>query len=138
MVMTEKFTLSNGKEVKVSVHRNGTSSVMLNGNHYKYKVIVEVNNITKYFNFHDSIANYISGAYPIVGECLGCVLMDAFDYYQNSNPQDFANEFGYEIGTREFVRAYNGCEKAYYKMLSMLSLDEMYELYDFLAEKGYV
>ena len=27
-------------------------------------------------------------------------------------------------------------EKTYYKMLSMLSLDEMYELYDFLAEKG--
>ena len=136
--MTEKFTLSNGKEVKVSVRRNGTSSVMLNGKHYKYKVIVEVNNITKYFNFHDSIANYIRGAYPIVGECLRCVLMDAIAYNDNRHPQDFANEFGYEVGTREFVRVYNGCEKAYYKMLSMLSLDEMYELYDFLAEKEYV
>lgn len=117
-----------GKDVKVSCFKYKTSSLYNNLKHNLYKICINVGGKKMFFKYHDSVYNYARGGYPNTNDIVKKLIEDAWDYDDNRNVKTFANRFGYKLD-KETHLDFRDCEKAYYKLKTMLSNKEIEKLY---------
>ena len=137
--MTKTYTLSNGKEVKVTAKNKRVAKKFFNAEHYAYTIVVEVSgsDITYKTTFHDSVADYRSGKTnldELIDNGIYCVILDADSYKANPKYEDFINEFGYDDNA-EGRGVYNACKKTAEALAAMLTDDEIDSLYEEAYEK---
>jgi hypothetical protein len=128
--MEKIYTLKSGRTVTVSANRKRISHTW-GGAHYAYTAMIAVDGEHYKTAFHDSVANYWRGvSYPegMTDSILECSVLDAFSYEQNPYLADFLQAYGYEYGSREGERAFNGCREASEQLRRMLSTEDLNEI----------
>ena len=108
--------------------------------HNKFKISVKnlETNKTINFYFYDSLVNTKKGKTELTEEdliyCFKMFLEDSLDYIQNTNIDDFAEEFGF-TKISEAIRAFKGCKRQFEKCLKLgISEEELYDLLNCIIE----
>lgn len=128
--MTKTYTLSNGREVKVTA-KNKRVSKHWGTEHYAYTIVIDVDGDSYKTTYHDSGMNYVRGvSYPktLIGNAVNCILLDADSYDCNPTLVDFLDEYGYDSEGDEGRKAFEGCREAYEAMNRLLGRNERNEL----------
>lgn len=91
--------------------------------HNKYRVILIRANGSYDFDFYDSYQNYINHKKPTAYDVLAC--LEKYEY--PTDPWEFADEFGYEIKSKEdyeFVRKIaESCREQYDALVKLYGKD---------------
>lgn len=119
----------NGKEVHVGCYLHGTSS-MYGGRHNLYKIRIEALGRVVFLRYHDSVANYLRGGYPLMEDVVRRLIEDSREYASCRKMEVFAGKNGYDMD-RETASDFSDCSKAYHKLRSILSpcdIDRLYEI----------
>lgn len=139
--MVHTYTLSNGKEVKVTLKNKRVNKKFFgrDAEHYAYTVIIEVegSKLAYKTTFHDSIANFRSGKGPsvdLIDDGVYSIIMDADSYKQCPKYTDFINELGYEDDA-EGRRVYKACKETSDILNAMFTEEEIDSLYEECYEK---
>ncbi len=130
--MTNKYTLSNGKEVKVTAKNKRVVKKPL-GEHYAYTITIEVDDKLFKTTFHDSIASYRVGfsvCKEMIDTAVYCVIMDYDSYDYNPDEDDFIRVYGYDPEGKEGHRVYKVCKATFDALNAMFSRSELEELYN--------
>lgn len=78
--------------------------------------------------FHDSISNgkKMEWSEDEWLNCLECILLDAFGYYDNSDADEFCRAFGYDgDNMMEGKRVYKSCRSIYERLTQMADIGEI-------------
>ena len=136
--MKNIYKLSTGKEITVSSTNKGTSNALLGDTHYRYLIKFVVGDISVSFTFHDSIYNYrkgITANKQMIDSAVDCIISDGFAFANNSKLANFLIEYGYDdYNYTEGKKCYNGCMDTWYKLLKIMSEEEISELFEIINE----
>ena len=124
----EKTYEIGGKTLTATCFRKGTSSAYSGVRHYLYKICLSVRGRQVYLKYHDTAANYVSGAYPDIDTALHEAIGYAYDFDGGRSLESFAASLGCGIDA-ETVRDFKDCRKSFYKLRAVLSMGDIKELY---------
>lgn len=115
----------NGITIKVYAAHEGVTTAMLDGLHDKYRITLKTEGDEKRFTYHNSIAHLGRplSEEDIIG-AVDCIVSDAYSYLNSRDLYDFADEFGYDYDSAGLRRVYNGCRRAYEKLMDLLESEE--------------
>lgn len=107
------YPLNEGREVSRGVCFNG--GVFLGKFHYNTKYIFKVS----------------------LAEAIRAFLMDAYAFASTRNLDDFSKEYGYYPDDEKALKAFEACQKTYYKLIPYLERgdDSLAEMLDYLEER---
>lgn len=131
--MVQNYTLSSGKQVKVTAKNKRVAKKFMNAEHYAYTVTVEVDDKMFKTTFHDSIRNYLDGkgaTKQMIDTAVYCIVMDYDSYDYNPVLEDFVNEYGYDPEDNKGEKVYKACKATYEALNEMFTREELSELYD--------
>ena len=137
--MTKIYTLSNGKQVKVTVN-NQRVSKKYSGEHFAYSIVLGVVGDNKVYRttFHDTPLHYRNGVGPteeMIDGAISAIIQDFDTYDKYQLLESFLEGEGYdpyeeyEIGEK----AYNACMATYKGIIKLLNRREVEELKSILS-----
>lgn len=130
--MTDIYTILNNIKFSYNVSKNQNN--LFTAYHTKFNCTITYNNIICKFDYQCN-TKYIT---PNMKDCLYSLFRDADVYDDSINFEDFAANLGYNLNcTDDYKKAkksYSGCGKAYRKLTSMFSADELETLKAYFQE----
>ena len=99
-----------------------------NNKHYKYQIILKRKGKMYDFPFYDSFSNFLKDKRPTPYDVLSCI--EKYEHY--GDVFEFADEFGYPLGSKEdFHRAetiFKNCKEQYESLLDFFGEELMQKL----------
>lgn len=135
--MTKIYTLSTGKQVKVTAKNKRVAKKFFGQEHYAYTITIEVDDKVFKTTFHDSINNYRRGkgaTSEMIDTAVDCIGMDYDSYDYNPDLNDFLDEYGYDPEEDKGRKVYEACKATFNALNQMFTREEMGELSDIVTQ----